>query len=245
MQMTKHAHTKGSRRTKKPHPARTSRRRAQGGMSLLEIMVSVFLFSMMGFLVSGIVIRSHNTKELLSNMNDRYHGVRVVLDRMSRELTMAFITQRVTTGDLSRITKTRFLGKDESPINTLTFTSFSHIRVVRNSKESDQNVVSYYGKAHPRKTGVYRLFRREKVVIDAKPSEGGLSDELLDNVTKLEIKYWDKQKRDWVVEWDTDKIERGSRLPTLIQIKLTVQDQNKKKVSFMTRVKVFMFEKFR
>ena len=212
-------------------------------MSLLEILIAAFLLSMIGIVMADSVGRVTRTKELLVEVNDIHHAARVVLDRMCRELTMAFYTGRINGLDQSRAPKTIFKGEDETPISKLTFSSFSHIRIVRNARESDQNIVSYYGKSNPKKRGVYRLFRREKTVIDAEPDKGGVSQMLLDNVVSLRIRYWDRQKTDWVREWDTERIENALAIPPLVEIKLVLQDEGGKKMTFLTRTKIFMSER--
>lgn len=216
--------------------------RTEAGMSLMEILVAVFLLAMIGIATADVVWRSHRTHQSLQQINDAYHSARVVLDRMARELATAFIAKPLPGPDLSKIPQTIFKAKEESPINQLTFSSFSHIRLVRGAKESDQHVVTYYGKPHPTKSSVYRLFRRSKTFIDGKPEEGGLAHELLDNVVSLEFKYWDKRKTDWQRDWDTTRVEFGNQLPPMVQIRLVVQDAKGQNLTFMTRTRIFMRE---
>lgn len=216
--------------------------RSQAGMSLMEILVAIFLLSMIGLATADTVWRSHRTRQTLQRINDVYHSARVVMDRMARELATAYIAKPLPGPDQSKIPQTIFKAKDESPVNRLTFSSFSHIRIVRNAKESDQNVVTYYGKPHPKKSGVYRLFRRSKTVIDGKPEEGGRAFEMLDNLVSLEFKYWDKRKTDWQKDWDTTRIEYGNRLPPMVQIKMVVRDRKNKELTLLTRTRIFMRE---
>lgn len=218
------------------------RHRQQAGMSLLEILVAIFLLSMLGVATADVVWRSHRTRTAVQRVNDVYHSARVVLDRMTRELSTAYIAKPLPGPDQSKVPQTIFKARDESPIARLTFSSFSHIRMVRNARESDQHIVTYYGKPHPKKSYVYRLFRRTKTVIDGKPEEGGLAYELLDNVVRLEFRYWDRRKTDWQKDWDTTRIEYGNRLPPMVEIKLIVRDQAGQNATFITRTRIFMRE---
>jgi prepilin-type N-terminal cleavage/methylation domain-containing protein len=215
--------------------------RSQRGMTLMEVLIAVAILAMIGVYTNGSLLRTWRSKKLLEKVNDDYHGARAVLDRMARELSMSFITPPVQGGDQSRVPVTLFKGEDSSPVSKITFTSFSHVRVVRNTRESDQNVVSYYGKPNPKNSRVYQLFRREKVIIDGKPDEGGVSYALLDNVVKLEVKYWDKQRGDFTQDWDTQKIEFRGKLPPLIEIRLTVMGPDNRELTFMTRTKLFWY----
>lgn len=208
----------------------------------MEILVAIFLLAMIGLATADIVWRSHRTHQSLQQINDAYHSARVVMDRIAREIATAYIAKPLPGPDQSKIPQTIFKAKDESPINQLTFSSFSHIRVVRDAKESDQNIVTYYGKTHPKNSYVYRLFRRSKTIIDGKPEEGGLAQELLDNVVSLEFKYWDKRKTDWQRNWDTTQIEYGNQLPPMVQIRLVVRDAKGQNLTFLTRTRIFMRE---
>lgn len=219
-----------------------SKRCAQAGFSLLEILVSIFLLAMIGLVTADMIFRASATKKLVTGINDRYHSARVVLDRMTRELSSAYIAKPLPGPDQSKIPQTLLKGRDENPLNRVTFSSFSHVRIVRNAKESDQAVLTYYGKPHPKKSRVYRLFRRIKTRIDGKPETGGIAYELLDNVVKLEFRYWDKQKTDWVREWDTTKIEYRNRLPAMVQIRLVIQNDKGEDLEFLTRCRIYMRE---
>lgn len=225
----------------KKRPAGLRGGRGQRGMSMMEVLIAVAILAMIGIYTNGSLLRTWRSKKLLEKVNDNYHGARAVLDRMAREMSMSYITPPIVGGDQSRVPVTLFKGEDSSPVSKVTFTSFSHVRVVRNTRESDQNVVGYYGKPNPKNTKVYQLFRREKVVIDGTPDEGGVAYALLDNVVKLEIKYWDKQRGDFTQEWDTQKIEFRGKLPPLIEIRLTVLGPGDREITFMTRTKLFWY----
>ncbi|MCB9638040.1 MAG: prepilin-type N-terminal cleavage/methylation domain-containing protein [Myxococcales bacterium] len=225
-------------------------RRAEAGMTLLEIMISVFLIGMLGVATMGVITRTQNAREVIGQINDRYHGARVVLDRMSREIAMTYVSiPGSAVNDLSRIPLTLVRGTAESPINRLLFSTFSHVRMVRNARESDQAIVEYYGKPNPKDPKVNLLLRRVKPVINHEPERGGVAYVMLERVKRLEIRYWDKRKNDWIDNWDTTKVEFGGRIgnnvgrvfiPPLIEIKLTVADKKGDETTFLTRTRIMM-----
>lgn len=222
--------------------AHTKLRRVDAGMTLMEVLIVVFMLAMIGLVTADTVFRAHRVRENVNQVNDVYHSARVVLDRMVRELATAYIAKPLPGPDQSKIPQTIFKAQEESPINRLLFSSFSHIRLLRDVPESDQNIITYYGKSNPHKSYTYRLFRSVKTYIDGKPEEGGISHELLDNVARLEFRFWDKQKTDWVRDWDTTKIEFSSKLPHTVEIKLTIRDHWGKNIEFLTRTRIFMRE---
>jgi general secretion pathway protein J len=215
--------------------------RHEAGMSLLEVMIGVFLIGMIGVATVGVISRTQDARELIGHINDRYHGARVTLDRMSRELAMAFISvPSAAIADLSKRPLTLFQAREEAPISRLLFSSFSHVRMIRNAPESDQAIIEYYGKPNPKDPRSHMLLRRHKTVINSQPEQGGVAYVLLERVKKLEFRYWDRRKNDWVTSWDTLRIEYLNLLPSMVEIRLTIADEKGEETTFLTRTQIVM-----
>lgn len=219
-------------------------------MTLLEIMISVFLIGMLGVATIGVIARTQNARETIGEINDRYHGARVVLDRMAREIAMTYVSiPGSAVNDLSRIPLTLVRSTPDAPVSRLLFSTFSHVRMVRNARESDQAIVEYYGKPSPKDPKVHLLLRRVNPVINHEPERGGVAYVMLERVKRLTFRFWDKRKNDWIDNWDTTKVEFGGRIgnnvgrvimPSLIEIKLTVADPSGEETTFLTRTRVVM-----
>lgn len=129
---------------------------------------------------------------------------------------------------------TQFLGAKES----LHFTNLNNVTVQPGEKVSDQQEVGYFVRnckslADP-DTSTKCLWRRTSPYIDDKVDEGGTETVLIENVKKFEMRYFGKEKEDWVESWDSSS-ENGddtlkNKFPSAVEVTLTVE-QNKKEVS--------------
>jgi general secretion pathway protein J len=205
------------------------------GMTLLEIIVSVSIVVVMASLVYGSARRQMEARDLANRIEERYSMVRIAMSRMAREISMAFLSNHIS---LDKRTQTIFKGVNESPINRLTFSSFSHQRLKSDVHESDQNVITYYGKQDKENTSLMNLMRYEKRIIDDKPEEFGEGEVLARGIVGLRFRYYDEEKKEWVDSWDTMGIERGNKLPRYVEITLTIMDENGKEIPFVTKTKI-------
>lgn len=205
------------------------------GMTLLEIVVSVSIVAVMATLVYGSARRQMEARELATRIEERYSMVRNTLSRITREVSMAFLSNHISS---DKRTQTIFKGVNESPINRLTFSSFSHQRLRANVHESDQNVITYYGKQDKENPSLMNIMRYEKKIIDDKPEEYGEGEVLARGVVGLKFRYYDDEKKEWVDSWDTMGIERGNKLPRYVEITLTILDENAKEISFVSKAKI-------
>ena len=205
------------------------------GMTLLEIIVFVSIVVVMASLVYGSARRQMEARDLANRIEERYSMVRIAMSRMAREISMAFLSNHIS---LDKRTQTIFKGVNESPINRLTFSSFSHQRLKSDVHESDQNVITYYGKQDKENTSLMNLMRYEKRIIDDKPEEYGEGEVLARGIVGLRFRYYDEEKKEWVDSWDTMGIERGNKLPRYVEITLTIMDENGKEIPFVTKTKI-------
>ena len=98
----------------------------QRGLTLIEIALAVSILAFMGIATAGTIGRSFDAYEAVTGIDGKYHNVRMAMNRMARDISMAFITPAQSVRDEDRQWKTIFKGGDESPFDELTFTSFSH-----------------------------------------------------------------------------------------------------------------------
>jgi general secretion pathway protein J len=206
-------------------------------MTLIEIMVAMTMFALVGALVYGGFSQTARAKKTLETQLDRYHELRMTMERMVRELSMAYVSTHVNVSPSLQGMRTTFIGKDSSLGDRIDFTSVSHTRVYRDAKESDQNELSYFVMEEPNsKTKV--LARRMQPRIDEKPQEGGRTEVMLNDVLEFDLEYLDSASWEWVKSWDAvTGIGQQNRLPTQVKIKLTVPSiaHPEKKETFVTR----------
>jgi len=202
------------------------------GFSLLELMIAVSITAFIGAVIAGSYQQVDRASTLVREQSARAAAVRLSLARMTRELSMAFISEHY---DKARFRDRPTLFKGDG--DTVLFTTMAHVRRYQDTAESDQAVVEYKLDRDPA-TGEEALFRREKVVIDDESDRGGREDLVADHVTKLTLRYWDRTRKEWVREWSTRGSEHMNELPPRVKIELEVKQADGKTASFATQARV-------
>jgi general secretion pathway protein J len=188
------------------------------GFTLLEVGIAMAITAAMGLMTLGAFRQVDRAHEITRDQGDRFAGARLALSRMSREVSMAFISQHYDQDKL-RERPTVFLGREED----LLFCTFAHERLARDARQSDQSVVEYTLESDPLHSGERALFRREKVRIDEEVDRGGRKDLVADHLTSLRFQYWDPKKNDWVREWSTRAVDHPNDLPTRVRFEMELK----------------------
>ena len=211
------------------------------GFTLLEVILAVAVLAVVGTMVYGGFSQTALNKARVEEDVDHSRIVHMALERMARELTMAFVSTHANPSLDLRVVETAFIGKNNGKDDRVDFTSFSHRRLYRNARESDQNEISYFVTQHPDDRDVQVLARREQNRIDEDPRRGGKSQILVENIEEFNLEYFDPLLSDWVQAWDTeDVLAQPNRLPTQIRILLSVKDPRRRgeTQTFGTRVTI-------
>ncbi|MET0402986.1 MAG: prepilin-type N-terminal cleavage/methylation domain-containing protein [Cystobacter sp.] len=213
---------------------------ARRGFTLLEIMIAVSITALMGAMVSMAFQTGFNAKEVVETEADHYRMLRAAMNRMSREISSAYVSDRYDA--------TRFRDQNDRPTNfigesdSLTFSTFAHQRLYTDAKESDQAVVEYSIQTSTERgaNGRTDLVRRENPNVGDSMERGGSTDVLFEGAKKVEFAYWDSQRKEWEDEWDTRRTEKKSILPTRVRITVVAKDENGKEVRYTTQTRVML-----
>ncbi len=210
-------------------PARTragSRRHTRNriaGVTLIEALIAIAILALVTAMVWGGFAQTTRNKQRVEDDLDRYHVIHAALDRMQRELSMAFVSAQVNPNPALNHVNTAFVGLDRGNGDRVDFTSFSHRRLFRDAHESDQNELSYFIARDPEDTSIRVLARREQRRIDEDPRRGGRVEILISDVTDFQLEYLDPASGEWVNRWDTTQAAgQPNRMPTQVKIMLSV-----------------------
>ena len=205
------------------------------GFTLLEVMISVAVLAMIGGLTWKSFDSAYDLKQRVEKAEDRDQTVRGALDRMSREISMTFLSEHY---DRKRFRErpTFFRLKDGRREANLTFTSFAHQRLHIDAKESDQAVFDY---RLDRDEGRTSLYRRVKPQIDEESDRGGERSVLAEDVLRFSVQAWDPKDREWRDEWDSNSPQRtgGVLVPPRVRIAITVKDEQGKERTWSTQAR--------
>jgi general secretion pathway protein J len=221
------------------------RARRARGFTLVEVMVAVSILAIVTTLTWGSFKGTFRTKSQVEAASGRYRTVRLALERMSREISMAYLSQN---DDPSLPEKrTRFVSKRHADIDELTFSYFGHQRLYQDANECDTALIQYYSARDRNDSRKTNLMRREtRRLSNEKPSDAaGEADIVCDDVVRLQIDYWDAlpAKKQWVEEWNTTTADGSpDRLPSKVRITLTVRDERGQEVPFQTEARLTMKE---
>jgi len=205
----------------------------------MELMISIGILAIIAGLVYGAFSPIWKAREEVEIQANRYHAIRLAMERMRRDISMAFISDRFDF-KVHRERPTHFVGKKGGGRDTLRFTTFSHGRLYVDARESDQALVEYRIDRDPEDRSADALIRRVKTVIDDDPEDGGAETVLISGVSGLSFEYWDVEKEEWTSEWDTTDQAWANRLPTRVRITLTAEGDDGKPKKYVTQASIVM-----
>ena len=213
------------------------------GFTLIEVMVAISILAVVATLVWSSFRQTSQTKLRIEAQAIRYRTVRIALDRMAREIAMAYLSQNEDTAQPER--RTRFAGKHHGNFDELTFSYFGHQRLYEEATEGDTAVVAYTTEPSRERRGTTDLVRRETRRLGYQRPEdlAGQRDVLCDDVAKVRLEYWDSRDKQWREEWNTTTADgQIDRLPGKVKITLVARDDQNREVPFQTQTRVLMQE---
>lgn len=203
---------------------RRSHRRSRG-LTLLEVLVSITILAMVSMLIYGAFDSMSRAKTGIGRINQRYREGRLAIRRIAAEVSSAYLSSHQPLNQALAVRTTMFQGTNGTPADRLDFTSFSHRRFMRDTHESDQNELSYFGSQDPEVSGKTDLARRESALIDLEPNRGGQVLVLAENIDLFDLHYLDAATGMWQERWDSSQaMDQFGRLP--LQVKVTLVLRN-------------------
>ncbi len=212
-------------------------------MTLIEVMVAIGVLALMMAIAWGTVVQTSRAKKHFGSVQDRYREARVALTRISRDLSMAYLSMNEDQSRLDR--RTYFKGESSSGVDSVYFAAFSHTRLYADANESDQTVIAYYSGDDPDERSMTDVFRRElrRPGYEKFESMKGEADIVFRDVERLELSYWDPINREWKESWDSMAADgQANKLPDRVKITLVFRDENDKEITLTTQTRVAMQE---
>ncbi len=216
------------------------------GFTILEVIVAVSILAFIMLLVWTTTSQSIRAKERGEGRSQVYQQSRFAMDKIINDLQMAFlVSDEKLLGQVrgAQAMKVVFKGEEKGKDSEINFATLSHLRLFRDSRESDQAEVGYYIESDPEDHDVLRLMRRESQYIDDKPDEGGISDVLIDGIKNFHLEFYNYEKDEWDSSWDSEGRLHQNKLPQAVKVKMTFPHPDDKdgEIEFLTTVMVPMF----
>ena len=200
----------------------------RNGFTLIEVLVAITLLAVISMLVwqaSGSLLDS---KERFEAEDQANQAATLALQQISQNLEVATLFAGLDflgrSESSEQRTKSVFIGVDEGDHDKITFETLSHVRYLKDAKESEQAEVSYFLESDPEESGSFLLRKREASPPDATPEEGGVTATLLEKVVGLNFRYYNAQKGEYADTWDSTKSDNLNKLPRAVEMTLTIKD---------------------
>lgn len=221
-------------------------RRAVSGFTLVEVLVAVAVLAAIAALIYGAFAGLKRSKEGIERVGDRYREGRLALAQVSRDLQSAYLSLHAPIDQSAIVQKTAFVATRGTPADRVDFNSFSHRRLDRDSHESDQAEVSYFGSPDPKQRSITDLARRVSPQLDLYPEKGGRVDVLATDIDLFDLAYLDPLTGQWTETWDTAQATgQLNRLPLQVRIVLvlnggarTAADRSQAPIRLETKVPI-------
>jgi len=218
--------------------------RSLAGFTLLEVLVSIGLLSIIMSIVWSTTSLTNKSKKRVEDRYQAYHEGAVVLRKISEDLSMAFLAKKVapqtspaasaqtlpqpatpdSQASLPERMKSFFIGEDRGERDSLRFTSFSHLRLYKDAKESDQCKLYYEVSPMPGDSSRYNLVRHEEAWLDDTTEVKSPGLVLAEDIKEFNLEYYDQKKDEMVKGWDTEKQDWMGRLPAAVKVSIVLTD---------------------
>lgn len=217
------------------------------GFTLVEVMIATAIMTMMITLVWASFSLTIESKKRGEDISDRFHQVRLTMQRMVREMSMAYLSKNdyeLTLNQNIQNSRTRFIAKRNNPVDEVTFSSFSHMRLSDSAKECDQTLITYFSAPDPENRSQLNLMRRSTRRLGVeKPGEEGPAYIMLEDVESLHFEFYDAVSDEWRENWTTIQADgQQDRLPLKIRIYLTMKDASGDSITFRTATRTHLLD---
>ncbi len=200
---------------------RSRRAGARAGMTLLEVLVSLGVLAMISLLIYGAFDSLSRGRKGEALRVDRARQGRDAMDRITREVSSAFLSLHNPASAALVTRQTAFIATNGANFDRLDFASFAHRRTEKEAKESDQSEIGYFVVKDPDKDDKMDLVRREQANPDFDPKRGGVVNVLAENIEQFDLRFLDPLSGQWLESWDTTQLTgQLNRLP--IEMKVTL-----------------------
>jgi general secretion pathway protein J len=220
--------------------------RRSAGFTLIEIMVSIGILSTITLMLWASSQGAFRTKKGVEGKMARYRVARLAMDRILRDVQMAYLSNNAIPGT-EQTPRTYFDGVHRPDIDELRFTYFGHQRLYAESKEGDTAAVGYFGQRDKSDGGKLNLWRKEtRRLIAERIDNGNIPGEaevIADDVVKLELRYYEPVRKEWLESWRTNQADgMSNRLPSRVRVKLVIRDDRGEELPLQSEVRIAMFQ---
>ena len=206
--------------------------KTQKGFTLLEILVSVAITAIVFVLVYGSFSSSFTVSERISDRREFFRSARLTMNKVATEIEAAYwkeeMGETVFSGSPSFI--------DGYSRDSLMFTSLSHYRFERDTRESDLNRLVFRLEEDIEEDTVFFIHEEEFNLYSLTPNTVA-SYRLGEGFKGLKFRYYDGEE--WQDNWDAS---HQRALPKAVEIEIILEDIEGRDRMFTTKTTIGMVQ---
>jgi len=216
---------------------------AETGFTLLEVLLALGIIATMGVLVVGSFRQTTRIAKQVEDLEERSHSVYLSMERMARDIGLAYLSLNEIPSALDRRTFFVYQGGSQPRLD---FSYMGHQHLYRDAREGDTAIVSYFLGPDPEDRSRIHLFRRETrrlVLFGELARASGETFVACPDVRSMRLLFFDQRQNDWRDDWNTTAADgQPNRLPSRVRIELTVLGPQGTELFFMTEARIRMEE---
>jgi prepilin-type N-terminal cleavage/methylation domain-containing protein len=206
-----------------------SNRIYEEGFTLLEILIAVFIFSIILYVIYASYTGTFRIMDDTESQADVYGRARIALERMVEDLGSAYLSDQA-----------EFRGEDKEldgrHVDALDFVSRAHLGLDEADTDDGPVEISYHVEESADGEGLI-LYRSQMVSADTGKEEGQAGWVLCEDLYSLNFTYYD-ENGEMHDSWDTKDPDLKGRLPAMVSIVLEIGkvSEGSEPLKFMTGV---------
>ena len=218
-------------------------RRAQAGMTLIEVMIASAVLVMMMTLAWKTISNTSDAKRYTGLYQERNHELRMALGRITADFEAAYLSKNEDTS--ATHPRTLLVAKSGSKVPEIHFSTLGHRVLWADANESEQTIISYMAHNSREVPGQVDLIRSERRRPSNLPPEEEPAeyDILVRDISKLELEFWNWKNLEWQDSWDTTQSDgQKGWLPSRVKITITVKTPEGTDIKLTTQARIVMQE---
>lgn len=220
-----------------------TRRNAQAGLTLIEVMIASAIMVMMMTLAWRTISNTSDARRTFEKYEQRNHELRMAMGRIVQDFEASYLSRNEDTN--ATYPRTMFVAKSGSRLPEIRFSTLGHRVLWADANESEQTVISYLAHPSPDKPGATDWIRREQRRPSNEPTDDVPAeyDVLVHDIVSAKLEYWNWKNTEWVDTWDTTQSDgQKGWLPSRVRITLVVKDPGDHDYKLTSEARILMQE---
>lgn len=219
------------------------RRRAQAGLTLIEVMIASAVLVVMMSLAWRTIANTADSRKRFEQYEQRNHELRMAMMRIVADFEHAYLSKNEDTS--ASHPRTMFIAKSGGKLPEIRFSTLGHRVLWADANESEQTVISYVSRNDPERPGVIDWVRREQRRPSNEPWEDlpAEYDVIIRDITEVELDYWNWKNAEWQDSWDTTQSDgQKGMLPSRVRITITIKSPAGDEYKVTSQARIVMQE---